>query len=79
MPPFRTIRVKITDKVNFKPPLDVWFVSHAVTGPASDDKVIALLNRRAKAKGLHATYELATEEQYRAYRLERKVQAPASA
>lgn len=65
----RTIRVKISVPRGTGVPPDVWFAS-ALVESGTDENHVFCLNRIAKRRYQEgaATYELATEEQYQAYR-----------
>ena len=58
---------KVThDDRDFKPPLNVWYCT-AIQTHATIEKSCANLNKIAKARGIRATYEVATREEYTAY------------
>lgn len=57
------MRVKITDATG------VWFATAAPSNATPARQVVAL-NAAAKRKGITATYEVATEAEYQAYRAE---------
>ncbi len=60
------IRVKITNH-DLPEAMRVWFASSQMVRPTPEETV-ALLNNIAKARGVNATYQLATEAEYWAYR-----------
>lgn len=61
-----TIRVRVTTH-DLPPALQVSLAS-CVDVKRNAAKTVDFLNRQAKTRGVNATYELATEEEYWAYR-----------
>jgi hypothetical protein len=62
----QTIYVKVTNP-DLPEPVRTWFASTPLTKKTPEAQV-EFLNRTAKNRGINATYELATTEEYWAYR-----------
>ena len=58
-----TMRVKITMADG-----EVWYASSPITCNRTPEGMVNYLNKVSKRRGVRATYELATEAEYQAYR-----------